>query len=598
MAEVARLDVVLTGNTDQLTVAMGKASGSMINFSKLAEAAENLRPFSGLSANAILASKSVGELTLTLANLKRTQSFTSDPATFKAYGDAIKAVSAEVKNLGSSSGGASGLGKALTGALSSVRQLAYILPGIGIAGIFNLAFEAITAAAGSLNLFGDKTKEVTQDQKDLQKAIDDATSGALATGAKLQSFVNIARDVTKSTEERNYALKEANKLLGEHGEKLTLVNINTKATREEVEKFTQALINEAVAAKYADKAADLTIKQAEASKAYGVALKEYNKQAKEADELNRLSVSGGTGGVGGLGNVNAINKARTAYNTLVDAATNYKDVTGQLNSITGELNTTQEKSVALFTALGTKTKDAAGSTKAAVDKLTPALRRLKFDNDIIIDQPPQQLGSIITKALDKKGGIVVAPKLIVQPNTVDIQALNADLNKALAAIAVNIAEGFGQAIGEAFAGKNPFGNLSHIIGEGIKELGGLLIKYGVLAEIANKAISLGPIGGALAIVAGIGLEALGAYIEAKSIKTHADGGIFTQPTQWGNHIIGEKGPEALVPLNRMNELGLAGGGRQVVVMETRISGSDLILIQNRAQTAAGRAYGSNFNRRN
>jgi TP901 family phage tail tape measure protein len=37
------------------------------------------------------------------------------------------------------------------------------------------------------------------------------------------------------------------------------------------------------------------------------------------------------------------------------------------------------------------------------------------------------------------------------------------------------------------------------------------------------------------------------------ITPHADGGIFTKPTLWGNHLIGEAGPEALVPLDRLGD---------------------------------------------
>lgn len=46
------------------------------------------------------------------------------------------------------------------------------------------------------------------------------------------------------------------------------------------------------------------------------------------------------------------------------------------------------------------------------------------------------------------------------------------------------------------------------------------------------------------------------------IQKHADGGVFTRPTLWGNHLIGEAGPEALVPLDRF-----AGAGAANIIVE-------------------------------
>ncbi len=63
-----------------------------------------------------------------------------------AVGVAAKATGADLVSAGN------GVEKFLGGArsaFSAIRQLAYILPGIGIAGIFNLAFEAISNLVGA-----------------------------------------------------------------------------------------------------------------------------------------------------------------------------------------------------------------------------------------------------------------------------------------------------------------------------------------------------------------------------------------------------------------------------------------------------------------
>ncbi len=51
---------------------------------------------------------------------------------------------------------------------------------------------------------------------------------------------------------------------------------------------------------------------------------------------------------------------------------------------------------------------------------------------------------------------------------------------------------------------------------------------------------------------------------------HATGGIFTQPTLWGNNLIGEQGPEALMPLDRLE--GMLGGGDQPIIVQVVMDG--------------------------
>lgn len=47
------------------------------------------------------------------------------------------------------------------------------------------------------------------------------------------------------------------------------------------------------------------------------------------------------------------------------------------------------------------------------------------------------------------------------------------------------------------------------------------------------------------------------------LEQHAAGGIFTKPTLWGNHLIGEAGAEALIPLDRLDNM-VGTGGQQTI----------------------------------
>lgn len=69
------------------------------------------------------------------------------------------------------SAGASSFGRGLGQAFGQLRTLAYILPGLGIAGIFNLAFEAISSATASLGLFSDKQSALSKRNAETNKTL-------------------------------------------------------------------------------------------------------------------------------------------------------------------------------------------------------------------------------------------------------------------------------------------------------------------------------------------------------------------------------------------------------------------------------------------
>lgn len=98
----------------------------------------------------------------------------SSPEAKLALGDlgqSQKQLNSINKEIDTASSGAMKFGKTLTSGLSSLRTIAYILPGIGIAGIFNLAFEAISEMVSELDIFVDKTEETRAKWDALQKSL-------------------------------------------------------------------------------------------------------------------------------------------------------------------------------------------------------------------------------------------------------------------------------------------------------------------------------------------------------------------------------------------------------------------------------------------
>jgi hypothetical protein len=493
-----------------------------------------------------------------------------------------------------------------------------LMGGGGLITIVSLVTSAMSFAAVGFDRWRKSSKEAKDSTKEFATSLNEARAGAIQTGVQLQSFVQIARDSTKSMGERNFALKEANKLMGDHGEKLTLVNINTQAVTEEVNKFTQALINQALAAKYSNRIADLIISQSEATKAYTKSLNEYTIAAKDADKANKVTVSGGSGGVGGLGNVSAISKASRAFGDLTDASNNYKDVTKELQEVYGEFTALQTKAVAGFGAIGTKSKETAKTIKEDVEKIQSLVKGgflgaldasgslgknriivsaavkfqqeeirknyedlVKFVNTLPSPTVKLKMDANIQQAVDE---IEKAKKAM----ELKLKTFGEGFNSILSNIASDAVAGFAEAIGGAIAGaENPFAPLLTMLGEGLVSLGKYVIQASIQMAVLKKVLDKLAAQPALGIIVGAAMVALGSVIKSKANQAKfAEGGIVSGPM---SAQIGEAGQsEVILPLSRLSSI--LGNSRGAVVMETRVSGQDLLLVQARASASRGRTF--------
>ncbi|MGB0443335.1 MAG: phage tail tape measure protein [Flavobacteriaceae bacterium] len=158
----------------------------------------------------------------------------------------------------------------------------------------------------------------------------------------------------------------------------------------------------------------------------------------------------------------------------------------------------------------------------------------------------------------------------------------------------DLAVGFGEAVGMFAAGGMTLqqvggtmvGQLADILGQ----VGKLAISTGI-ATIGIKAAlkSLNPLG---AIAGGTALVALSKFVKSKmsSVTPLADGGILTKPVFSQGFLAGEAGPEAVIPLNRLDSMlsGGGNGGSQKVVVEGVIRGNDLMLVHQRQSRIDGR----------
>lgn len=141
-----------------------------------------------------------------------------------------------------------------------------------------------------------------------------------------------------------------------------------------------------------------------------------------------------------------------------------------------------------------------------------------------------------------------------------------------------------------------FGNsLSSTINEGIKSVGDFakavgnaarsaisaFIAEGVAAAVKNALASAPfPLNIALAPVAGAAASALFNSL----IPAFAEGGVVLGPTLG---LVGEAGPEAIIPLNQIDSV-LGGRGGSPYIAEARISGDDLLILLRDAEERQNR----------
>ena len=490
---------------------------------------------------------------------------------------------------------------------------------IGPAGI-GLAISAVTSA---LVLWGGQSKKSKTDTDDFAKSLQNAKAQAVSTGLQLQQFVETAKNSTLPLEQRNEALRKANEILGKYGETLTLTNIATTKATELVKKYTEGLTAQALANQFADRAASLLIKQADAQSKVTKAQDEYNK-AQQAF-INRPALSARDQELG-RGLV-FITQRDQALKKLTDAQTEYSSVSKEVVDIQKQFNEQAQKSTALLGSVGTKAKEVKVSDfdfiagiqaglKGFEDALKVTLGRaidigkIKIAVSGIVFEPKpsffQQLQSQTSEKIAKafptafefKTAVKIDPEKIELGKRI-VKAgddLAEAFNQAFAAGIQGGFEAIGEGLGNVLSGKNFGQGILQIFSGFLQAIGQALIKFGIVKEGLDKI--LGPGGIAIPGAAAIGLGVL-AIASAQLVKNFGGAREKGGPVS-GNktYLVGERGPElfvpsvggTIVPNNQLGSfggrpafaMGGGGGGRSIV------RGNDILLASARTQRSISR----------
>lgn len=248
-----------------------------------------------------------------------------------------------------------------------------------------------------------------------------------------------------------------------------------------------------------------------------------------------------------------------------------REATKELKSFGDTIKKVKEK-VASFTIQDVEEAET-GKTKTPEKLLTEKESNKKVStlkaqiNDIMKGFQPEIIPVVkVDKIAEQlKSKLEAAKPKFVQIGEQIGEALSSGLKNLVQQGAVQLGEFLGDALtGDADAKDFGKGLLSSI-GGFMKSFGEAMIAIGIAESAIAKSIALGPAGAGLAIAGGIALIAAGAALSNLSKK-----GIDTGGGGGGN-----------VPAPSMAGGGIGAMNTQPIALETKISGRDLILVQNR-----------------
>ena len=295
----------------------------------------------------------------------------------------------------------------------------------------------------------------------------------------------------------------------------------------------------------------------------------------------------------------AIKKFKDGYsNPFYDAeeTKRYKDLVEHLNKLREERQKVREGIYKIQDAQRennktteegkNKTEESTGAIKRqqeALVNLTPKIAELQLAVNTIDLQPMVQETDEATKKLYR---------MLEAAET-----LSAGINSVINTMVFDTVVGMAEIGGAILAGEASFKDFGNFalgqLASLFHQLGVLFLEYGIAAEALKVSLSMGPLGGPLAIGAGIALIAAAGAINAKmaaaaeGVPALAEGGIVTGPTL---ALIGEgRESEAVIPLSKLPEI--AGGAGGAVEVYGRLSGQDILLSTEKAQRTRSRYRG-------
>lgn len=299
--------------------------------------------------------------------------------------------------------------KAFTGAFSQLRTLAYIIPGLGIAGIFSLIFDGVSQLAKALFSTVDPFQKNIQAQKDFAEELEN-------TNKLIKEQSDLIKDLTQS--DINYFQNQL-KFSQASGENTVQQFAITKRLNEETKRQADNTV-ESLEASYSAQAKLKTQLQSidEQKKKAVEGIADANKKIAEA-ESKTISLNG------------AVQQAIEKAGKISGLKQVKEDLTSSLDALTAQFNAIKSKYEA-----GQKALQDQSNANAAVE--AQALAELKFNNDerrkLILAENQIEVGLIE----DRNNRILSNEKSTLQQRLAALQSNAAAAKRLSLAEAANV----------------------------------------------------------------------------------------------------------------------------------------------------------------
>lgn len=438
-------------------------------------------------------------------------------------------------------------GNALTKGFGALRGLANILPGIGMAGLFGLAF------AGVEQLFGGISKKA----KETEEAIKKLSSEFAGQAVKLTTLVGIVQNVNSKYDDKVKALKALNQEFGAYAKNLGFEEITLGNIAKAYDRIIDSLLRQAVVKGLQDEITKAVEKTAKGVIALQLAEEKRNAASQNfvEKEKTRVTVSQDV-----LKNSQSLTKAvNDGYLGQLRANTE----TGKGVAFVGDYSTRlarmkQELMASLAPLLKLTTSfsdlgiilDKTGAGKTPLDfgiQQTPVIKMDKISLDFSELRPDGRNKDEVQKALTDLFKAV--PPIVVDP-LIDLRTekIRVAIEAQLKGVMTEAFATIGAGIGTALAGgdlKNVFSGFINVLADGFGAIGRQMVAAAPI--IAALKLALKTLNPAILLPAGIALIAIGAALRAtvgKGIPGRALGGPVGANSPY---MVGERGPELFVP---------------------------------------------------
>jgi len=426
----------------------------------------------------------------------------------------IRNLTGALKGSSASMGDVAEAGLDVVDELGSVSSATGALSGALTAG---LAVALLTAAV-SLTKYAFRLSDAAVNAEKLRAATKKLIGSAQSEITTYNALLKVAKDETRSKEERVRALAKVNEKSGKYIGNLSLESLKSGEATKATDKYSEALLQQAKIKGLQSRLSDLYAKQFDIE----------TRSIEENTTWYEKAASSLAGYATGQGNLTAASYLATQG--AKNQANELKNVNDQIIKLTGSLGTLISDDVS--------TKGIFTSPKAQQKEL----EQIRAHSQNVLGAMLEAKGLIEPIAQGIQDNLTLAPtpeKLtLAQERFGAMLTMLQDFNSQAAnLVSDSLASTFGNigdAIGGALAnGGNVLsaagGALLSGIGKFLGQLGGMMIKYGVAALLYSQAskallnpITAAPAAGAL-IAAGIALKAVGGLIGG-AIKTGGSSG--------------------------------------------------------------------------